>query len=144
MCTCAQVHARVSELAAQRLAEACANCTFHPNLSQKSLRIARRMDIDFLARQQQHLSRRQKKVCVCGFLNQNVTVSKATFTDVCRAIVDLTPYLFFSILTLSTLLVILTHSRYVSLCICCFGRLHYIYTMFIQFVTSSLILSSSV
>ena len=52
----------MSQLAAQRVAEASANCTFHPALSQRSLRMARRLETGFQARQQQHLLKRQKMV----------------------------------------------------------------------------------
>ena len=52
----------MSQLAVQRVTEACANYTFCPHLSQQSLRIMQHMEADFQARQQRHLLRRQRTV----------------------------------------------------------------------------------
>ena len=69
--TCApvQVQERLAQLTAQRLAEACVHCTFHPSLSQRSLRMAGRMEAGFQARQQQLLLKRQKMVGVSPTLS---------------------------------------------------------------------------
>ena len=52
----------MAQAAAARMAEAYAEYTFRPQVSQRSLQIAKDLGTSFLARQQMHLERRQKVV----------------------------------------------------------------------------------
>ena len=57
-----KVQARQAQQTAARLAEATSDCTFKPQVSERSQQIMQGMGTDFITRQQRHLAKREKMV----------------------------------------------------------------------------------